>query len=172
MAFRGGWSGCRCQLAWDASGFSGVPICHCSACPQHLGPGCSCMRLYTRFCIRGNVINLFMEQWGVFHGHADVSVRVQCGGVETGSPLTLLCLVCPPSVPMPVLQPEMSCAALKMCRKMLTPANHFLSLSCLRNQDSKLIFAAKLQREKGGSSFPSFFYSPPTPLLVPFFFLF
>lgn len=146
--------------------------CHCFACPRHLGPGCSCMRLYTRFCIHGNVINLFMEQWGVFHGHADVSVWAQCGGVETGFPPTLLCLVYPPSVPMPVFQLEMSCAALKMCRKMQTPADDFLSLTCLWNQDLKLISAAKLQREKrdGGGVFvpflPSFpHYSPPCSFL-------
>lgn len=69
-------------------------------------------------------------------------------GMETGSLPWLLCLVCPSSVLMPVFHLQISWAALKICRKMLTPTNHFLSFSYLWNQDLRLIFIAGLQREE------------------------
>lgn len=100
-------------------------------------------------------------------------------GMENGSLRWLLCLVYPSSVSMPVFHLQISWAALEICRKMLTPANHFLSFSYLWNQDLRLIFIAGLQREERrvwwlglAPPFFIFFFSPPLSLffLPPLFF--
>lgn len=91
-------------------------------------------------------------------------------------------LVAVSSLPMPVFYLQISWAALKICRKMLTPANHFLSFPYLWNQDLRLIFIAGLHREErrvwqlGFPPLPFFFFPPyflfstPSPFFFPYLF--